>query len=66
MITISGKEKIEKDYQEFERVIEQMTEDELRRIREKANQLKSEAEKTGESVENSINTSQEKLSKKKS
>ena len=66
MSQLSGKEKIERDYREFVNNIEQKAVDELKRIREKAAQIRSEAQGIGESLERSIRENEEQGDKKKS
>jgi hypothetical protein len=51
---MSGKKKIEEDYKKFENAIDQMAQEELRKIREKARQTRVEAEKISESVEQTL------------
>jgi hypothetical protein len=63
---MSGKDKIEKDYKEYEKNIEEKTEEEIAQIREKASEIKAEAEKIADSVEIFINQNKEKGHKKKS
>jgi len=63
---MSGKNKIEKDYRNSNSKIRQMAEDEIKKIEADANQIKKEAEKIGEEVENSINESEGKAAKKRS
>ena len=63
---MSGKEKIEQDYEVFDQAVEQMAKEEIERIRKKANQIKLEAEKIGEQVEASINADQDEGASKKS
>jgi len=63
---MSGKKKIEEDYKIFEKDIEQMAEEELRKIREKASQTKIEAEKVGESIEDTLGRDRGGALKKKS
>jgi hypothetical protein len=63
---LSGREKIEKDYQKSEKKIEQEAEEEIAQIRRKAGEIKVEAEKIGEALEISINQNDERRNKKKS
>jgi len=51
---MSGKKKIEEDHKKFENDINQMAQEELRKIREKASQTRVEAEKIGEAVEQTL------------
>ena len=46
-----SKEKLEKDFQNFNLQIEKLAEEEVKSIREKADALKAEAGKIGEAVE---------------
>jgi hypothetical protein len=62
---MSKKEKLEKDYQNFNLNIERIAEEEIKKIREKANAIKEEASKTGEAVELSLNEGEPKAAKKK-
>ncbi len=62
----SKKEQIENDYKESDAKIEAIAEEELKKIRKKANEIKAEAEKIGEDVENSLNEGEAKRSRKKS
>jgi hypothetical protein len=63
---MSGKKKIEEDYKKFENAINQMAQEELRKIREKASQTRVEAEKIGEAVEQTLAEEPHSLKKKKS
>lgn len=62
---MSGKEKIEKDYQTFNAELENLAEGEKRKIREKIETVKKEADKTGEDVERSLEKREAKGAKKK-
>ena len=62
---MSKKEKLEKDYQNFNLNIERIAEEEIKQIREKANAIKEEASKIGESVELALNEEEKKAVKKK-
>ena len=62
---MSKKEKLEKDYQNFNLNIERIAEEEIKKIREKANAIKEEASKTGEAVEFSLSEEEPKAAKKK-
>jgi len=64
-VDMSGKEKIEKDYQTFSAELENLAEDEKRKIREKIDAVKHEAEKTGADVERSLEKREAKGAKKK-
>jgi hypothetical protein len=63
---LSGQEKIERDYKEFEKTIARTVEEEITKIRKKAFEVKEEAQKIGAVLENSINQTEEKGPKKKS
>jgi hypothetical protein len=63
---MSGKKKIEEDFKKFENAINQMAQEELQKIREKASQTRVEAEKIGEAVEQTLDEASEKREKKKS
>ena len=52
---MSKKEKLEKDYQNFNLNIERLAEEEIKKIREKADAIKEEASKMGEAVALSLN-----------
>jgi len=62
---MSKKEKLEKDCQNFNLNIERITEEEIKKIREKANAIKEEASKMGEAVEHSLNGEETNAAKKK-
>lgn len=51
---------IEKDYKDFETCIEQMAEEELKKIRKKTSEIRNQAEKVGEAVEASMSASDKK------
>ncbi len=51
---MSGRAKIEKDYTNFPAEIEKTAEEERSKIRERIDAVRKEAEKTGESIERSI------------
>ena len=51
---MSKKEKLEKDYKNFNMNIERDAEEEIKKIREKTNTIKEEASKMGEAVELSL------------
>ena len=59
------KDKLEEDYQNFIKNIERMTEEEIKKIRERANALKEEAAKIGEAVELSLNEKETETATKK-
>ncbi len=54
MKSMSGKAKIDKDYANFTEEIQKAGQEELKKIRERIDAVKKEAEKTGESIERSI------------
>ena len=60
-----SKEKLENDYQNFNKQIEQLAEQSIKNIREKADSIREEAKKIGETVEDSMNKRQEKTVEKK-
>ena len=60
-----SKDKLEKDYKKFNLAIEQEAENQLKKIQEESDELKKEAARIGEEVENSINEKQPKAPKKK-
>jgi hypothetical protein len=62
---MSGKDKIEKDYETFSAEIERLSEEETRKIREKIDAIKAEADKTGEDVESSLEKREAQEAKKK-
>jgi hypothetical protein len=62
---MSKKEKLEKDYQDFTVNIERMGEEEIKKISEKANAIKEDANKIGEAVAFSMNESESKTAGKK-
>ena len=55
-----SKEKLEKDFQDFNLQIEKLAEEEMKSIKEKADAVKAEAGKIGEAVEVSIKDSKAK------
>jgi MOSC domain-containing protein YiiM len=63
---MSGKKKIEEDYNKFENDIEQMAQEELSKIRKKASLTKVEAEEIGESIEQTLDENAHDGDKKKS
>jgi len=63
---MSGKKKIEEDYKKFENAINQMVKEELRKIHDKTIRTKVEAEKIGESVEQTLTEDTVSSKKKKS
>jgi hypothetical protein len=63
---MSGKEKVERIYRKCQTEIEKLTEEEIQKIKQKAEALKKETEKVGETVEASLNENKTKANKKKS
>jgi ElaB/YqjD/DUF883 family membrane-anchored ribosome-binding protein len=59
-----AKEKLENDFQNFNKQIEQLAEEASKNIREKADSIREEAKKIGETLEGSLNK-EEKTAKKK-
>ncbi len=51
---MSGRAKIEKDYANFTAEIEKTAQEEMGKVRESIDAIRKEAEKTGESIERSI------------
>lgn len=62
---MSNKDKLQKDFENFNQDIERLGEQQIKIIREKADAIKEEASKKGEAVEFSINKPESNLSKKK-
>ena len=62
---MSKKDRLEKDYKDFNNAIENAAQSELKKIHEETNALKEEAQKTSKAVEESINE-QANAGKKKS
>jgi hypothetical protein len=62
---VSKKDRLEKDYKDFNNAIENAAQSELKKIHEETNALKEEAQKTSKAVEESINE-QANAGKKKS
>lgn len=62
---MSKKDKLEEDYQNFNLNIERIAAEEIKKIREKANTIKEEANKIGEAVELSLNERETKTATKK-
>ena len=52
---MSKKDRLERDYKDFNNAIEYAAQSKLKKIHEEANALKEAAEKTGKAVEESIN-----------
>ena len=63
---MAKEDKIEKDYAALNVAIERLAQKEIKNIQQETNLLKDEVEKTGEAIENSINKTLMKASKKKS
>jgi len=53
------KEKLESDYQNLNKQIDEEAEEAIKKIREKANEIREEAKKIGETVQNSLNKGEE-------
>ncbi len=66
MVQLSGKEKIDREYQESVKRVERMAAQELEFIRSKAAQIRSQAQIIGESVEQSLEKSSTRSGRKKS
>jgi ElaB/YqjD/DUF883 family membrane-anchored ribosome-binding protein len=60
-----SKQKLENDYQNFNKQIEQLAEEAIKNIREKADSMREEAKKIGATVEGSLNKGEEKIAEKK-
>lgn len=60
-----GKEKIEKEYKEGIKIIEEMVQKAIKQIEEKTSIVKAEANKVGEDVEKSVEADEKKLVRKK-
>jgi hypothetical protein len=60
-----SKEKLENDYQNFNKQVDERAEEAIKNILEKANAIREEAKKIGETVEESMNKGEEKIPKKK-
>jgi hypothetical protein len=52
--------KLEKDFEDFNKQIEKLAEDELENVKAKVDAVKAEAEKIGESAERSVGAGKEK------
>jgi hypothetical protein len=63
---MSKKEKLEKDYKNFNIKIEREAENEFKKIQEEGNALKQEVVKVAETLERSLNEKEPKATKKKS
>jgi hypothetical protein len=63
---MAEKEKVERDYEEFDGKIDELSKAELERIKKKAGEVKLEAEKVGEAVDASIAEAESASDKKKS
>jgi len=62
---MSSKDKLQKDYDVFVQEIENMAQEALKKIHEKADAIKSEAVTKGKEVELIINGNEEKVAKEK-
>jgi len=62
---MSTKDKLEKDYKNFNMNIERIAEREIKKIQEETIALKEEASKIGEAVELSLKANEAKTTKKK-
>jgi len=60
-----SKEKLENEYQNFNKQVDEQAEEAIKKIREKANAIREEAKKIGETVERSMDKGEEKNAKKK-
>jgi hypothetical protein len=60
-----SKAKLETDYQNFNMQIDNLVQDTLKNIREKADAIKDEASKKGQAVELAINEKRSKVNKEK-
>ena len=59
-----SKEKLEKDFQDFNMQIEKLAEEELKSIREKAEAVKARARRVGEAFESSAKETNQTASRK--
>lgn len=62
----NGKEKLEQDYRELEECVDELTKEEIKKIRKKMEALKQEAVKVGEDVEAELGKSESGKHSKKS
>ena len=62
---MARRDKLEKDYEDINRKIEQATEAEIKKIQEKIESLKEEARQIGETVELTLSEKEAKVTKKK-
>jgi hypothetical protein len=62
---MSKKDELEKDYKKFNMTIKRVAEREIKKIQEKTDAIKEEADKMGEAVELSLSEREEKAVKKK-
>jgi F0F1-type ATP synthase membrane subunit b/b' len=60
-----SKEKLENDYQNLNKQIDERAEEAIKNIREKADSIREEAKKIGETIEGSLNKGEVKNAKKK-
>ena len=63
---MSGNDKIERDYKDFDGAIEEFAKEEIEKLKKRANQVKAEAEIVGEAVETSLEQKGVEGSRKKS
>ncbi len=63
---MSGNDKTERDYKDFDGAIEEFAKEEIEKLKKRTNQLKAEAEIVGEAVETSLEQKGIEGSKKKS
>ena len=63
---MSGSDKVERDYRDFDSALEELAKEEIAKIKMKAATLKLEAEKVGETVEASLKKNKVEPKKKKS
>jgi len=59
-----SKDKIEKDYQAFSAEIEQIAQEDIRKIREKLDDVERDAETTGEGIQRSLENAKPEARKK--
>ncbi len=62
---MAKKEKLEKDFEDFNKTIENAAENEIKKIEEQAKKLILEAQKSGESIEISVDGTKSNVGKKK-
>ncbi len=61
---LSGENEVEKEFEASNKAIDEMAEEELRKIRKKAKKIRAEAVEVGEAVEKSIKQGEPECSKK--